>query len=331
MSDSNDSNFLITNQIRSKAGKTAAANMTPEQRRERAFKASHGRRCYEGIPKASHVGEITFGDIKVSCAVLEDGQRVITQSSMLGVIGKSKGGGKITKKLRELQERGERIPLFVAANNLIPFLSNDLSAGGTPIIFIHPTAGKCIGFKSDLIPEVCDVYLKAREAGVLTKDQMPIAHRAEIIIRSLAKIGITALIDEITGYQNHRENDELQKLFEKFIAKELQPWTKRFPCEYFENIKRIYGLSHLKRSPSFAGHLINRYIYSEISEDVLEELKRKNPVTDSGRRKHAHHQFLTHDVGHPALNKQILKINTLMSASDTKEEFESLFEKTRRK
>lgn len=313
---------ICTNQVRSKGGSTAAQNMSPEQRRARALKANHAKKCYSGLLKATHDGILEIAESKISCAVLENGQRVINETSMFEILGrKRKGRGR----------QGTEIPGFLDAMNLKPFINNCLMRGPQVIQYLGKNSGKSYGYEATIIPEICKVYLDARKAGVLTPSQLPTAEKAEIILHSLAKVGIIALVDAASGYEKDRENDELQKLFEKFIAKELQPWTKRFPPEYFENIKRIYGLSHLKRSPSFAGHLINRYIYSEISEDVLEELKRKNPVTDSGRRKHAHHQFLTHDVGHPALNKQILKINTLMSASDTKEEFESLFEKTRRK
>ena len=46
--------------------------------------------------------------------------------------------------------------------------------------------------------------------------------------RSLAKVGIVALVDEVTGYQDARAKDALAKFFEAFVAKELQPWVKTF-------------------------------------------------------------------------------------------------------
>lgn len=40
---------------------------------------------------------------------------------------------------------------------------------------------------------------------------------ANIIIRSVAKVGIVALVDEVTGYQYEREKDELQKILKAYI------------------------------------------------------------------------------------------------------------------
>ena len=39
-------------------------------------------------------------------------------------------------------------------------------------------------------------------------------------MRSFARVGIIALIDEATGYQHEREQDELQKLLKAYIAEE---------------------------------------------------------------------------------------------------------------
>ena len=50
------------------------------------------------------------------------------------------------------------------------------------------------------LPLVADLYLRAREAGILTPQQIPTAQKAEMLVRSLARIGITALVDEATGY-----------------------------------------------------------------------------------------------------------------------------------
>jgi len=315
------SNFIITNEQRSKAGKTAAANMTAEERRERAIKASHGRKSMRDLPKATHSGDLTIGDTTISCAVLEDGRRLITETSMFEILDRKRFGRSST----------EQLPRFLAANNLKPLITNDLECGAGTITFIPKNGRKAYGYEAKIIPEICKIYLDARDLGILTPSQMPTAKRAQVILHSLATIGIISLIDEATSYQEVRENSELQILFNKFIAKELQPWTKKFPNEFFTHIKRMYSLEHLKGNPQFIGHLINRYIYGEISYEILEEIKEKNPTNEKGLRSNRHHQFLTEDVGHPALNKQIMKINTLLSVSDSKEDFEVLFEKTKRR
>jgi len=57
------------------------------------------------------------------------------------------------------------------------------------------------GYDATILPLVCDAWLSARDAGVLKPSQLDKAQNAEILMRSLAKVGIIALVDEVTGYQ----------------------------------------------------------------------------------------------------------------------------------
>ncbi|MGZ7301705.1 P63C domain-containing protein, partial [Streptococcus pyogenes] len=70
-----------------------------------------------------------------------------------------------------------------------------------------------LGFDANILPLVSDLYLKAREIGAIKSEaQMRTAQKAEMLVRSLAKVGVTALVDEATGYQYERERFELQKI-----------------------------------------------------------------------------------------------------------------------
>lgn len=42
-------------------------------------------------------------------------------------------------------------------------------------------------------------------------------------MRVFARVGITALVDEATGYQYDREKNELQKILKAYIAEDLLP------------------------------------------------------------------------------------------------------------
>jgi hypothetical protein len=68
-------------------------------------------------------------------------------------------------------------------------------------------------------------------------------------------------------------------------------------------------------------------VYDQLPPGVLAELQRLNPRTPKGHRKHKHHQHLTADTGHPALDRQIVKVVTIMSLSDDNRQFKRLFEK----
>ena len=59
----------------------------------------------------------------------------------------------------------------------------------------------------------------------------------------------------------------------------------------------------------------NDVVYERLAPGVLEELRRLNPPTDKGHRKHRHHQWLTNDVGHPALRDHLMGVIALMKAT----------------
>lgn len=324
MSENITSKQFTTPEQCSNGGKARAAKLSPERRREIAIKASHSRGVLKDLPKATHSGEIIIGEVKISCAVLDNGKRVITQTSMNASLGRSGKRGSTHDP-----ETALILPNFLSPDNLKPFINPDLIVLSNPIIFSHKTRGKAYGFDATLLPKVCEVYLTAREKGALLPTQKHIADRCEVLVRALAQVGIIALVDESSGFQKEREVDALQQLFSRFIAKELQPWVKRFPSDFFDHMKRMYGLQEMKKTPSFFGCLINRWVYAELSPEIHEELKRLNPVTEAGHRKHRHHQLLTQDVGCPALDRQIQKVVTLMSVSDCREDFEKLLEKSK--
>ncbi|MGB0093502.1 MAG: P63C domain-containing protein [Solirubrobacteraceae bacterium] len=143
-------------------------------------------------------------------------------------------------------------------------------------------------------------------------------------------MGIIALIDEATGYQETRARQELQKILAAYITAELRPWIKMFPDEFFEEIYRLQGWEYKpgtsKRTP-YVGKLVNKYIYEQLPPGVLDDLRRGNPRVDGGYRRHKFHQFLTADTGNPHLDKQISTVTTLMRISKNSTEFEDLFER----
>ena len=181
-----------------------------------------------------------------------------------------------------------------------------------------------MGYDAKLLPEVCKVYLEARDAGSLLTSQIHIANRAEILIRGLATVGIIALVDEATGYQQIREQRALATILEKLIAKELQPWTRTFPYEFYRQICRLKkwpNLYSIKR-PQVVAHYTNDFVYDRIAHGVLEELRRINPtIPDKGHRKSKHHQWFTPELGHPKLKEHLAAVTALMRAAPNWEAF----------
>jgi hypothetical protein len=281
------------------------------------------------MPKATHTGTLTIGDLEIECAVLEDGRRVLSERSTNRALGRGRGG-KDYRKRAELPGGG-KLPVFLGANNLKPFIPDELLVvASSPILFRPTHRGRSAhGLEATVLPKILDVWLNAKDAGVLTPAQQRIAARAEILMRGLAHVGIIALVDEATGYQEDRDKQELQRILAAYISKELLPWAKRFPDEFYENLFRLRGWQYRPlsvRRPLLVGKLTSQLVYEKLPPGVLDELRRKNPVDqETKRRKHKHHQFLTVDIGNPHLQKQLVAVTTLMKVSANWREFKRHF------
>ena len=154
--------------------------------------------------------------------------------------------------------------------------------------------------------------------------QIGTAKKAEILVRALSQVGMTSLVDEVTGYQEARKKDALAKLFEKFVDNELQAWIKTFPDDYYKELFRLYDMPYppengkVKR-PGFFGHVTNKVIYKKLAPEILPELK--NRAKKLGNKGTRLHQVLTPDKGHPELMQLVSSVTTIMKLSKTKEEF----------
>lgn len=301
-------------------GKARAQKLTPEERSEIARRAAEARWAGESpeTRRTRHTGALVIGETVLECAVLDDGTRVIAQGTMLEALGRAKSMGR----------RGDVAP-FISASNLREMASPDLIEQLEPITYKMPGQRfAATGYRAETLPAVCDLYLAARRAGKLQPNQLATADAAEVLIRSLAKVGIIALVDEATGYQAVRARDELQRLIQEFVSEDFRPWVRVFPDAFFSEIYRLYGWDYRpgqNKHPAYIGRFISMYIYEQLPDGVIEELRKVNPKTSSGWRARKHHQHLTIDTGNVALDRQITTVTTLMQVSDDLDMFKALF------
>jgi hypothetical protein len=306
-------------------GKARAQRLSPKERSliaQGAAEARWRRRTDESekpvFPKATHDGELKIGEIALPCAVLDDGTRVISERGVTKALGGKRGGSHWRRK-KMLTANEAKLPVYLSASNLKPFISNSLeTALNSQIIFKTKTGGFGYGVAASLLPEICEVLLKARESRRLHPSQEHLASQAELLMRGLAHVGIIALVDEATGYQEIRDRLALQKILEAYVAKELAAWAKRFPDAFYKELFRLRGWQWKGMSvnrPSFVGKLTNDLVYERLAPGILEELKRKNPKVESGYRRHRFHQYLTDDVGHPALAQHLHATIAFMKVS----------------
>ncbi|KTS37500.1 hypothetical protein NS228_16240 [Methylobacterium indicum] len=269
-----------------------------------------------------------MAEIEIPAYVLEDGRRVLSLGGMVRSLGMSIGGTGAG------QRQGDRLVRFVHSQRISPFLSNDLSTRmNEPIRFRAPTGGTIAsGYEATILPDICDAVLAARKAGALRKDQLHIADHCEILIRGLARVGIIALIDETTGYQEIRDRNALEEILNKYISNELRKWTKTFPDDYFLQIFRLKNWSLPKlptARPGVIGTYTNDIVYARLAPGVLDELNKLNPTDGHGHRKRKHFQHLTDDFGHPRLKEHLSDVVLLMKASTSWPEFRRLLERVK--
>lgn len=268
---------------------------------------------------------LRIGGMSIPCYVLEDETRVLTVSGMSDGMGLARGGSMVAGM--------NRLELFVSRNRIKSFISSELSERiNSPIVFLTPTGGKAYGYAAEILVELCEAVLALRESGDLQTQQKNIAQQCEKLMRGLARVGIDHMVDEATGYQYMRRRDALHEILDAYISKDLLPWTKKFPDEFYVEIYRLMGWDYLNplsaKKPSYVGKLTNLLVYDRLPKEVLDELRRQNPVKeDTKRRAFKHHQLLTSDIGNHHLEKQITKSISLMEVSDDWRQFLPLFRK----
>lgn len=272
--------------------------------------------------KVTHSGNLFIGDKVINCAVLENGQRIITQSSIYKVFDKSRRGSQ--------RDENALIPYFMTSKNLLAFIDDDTKKVFEEVEYLSKNGRVVTGYKAEVIPVICDIIIEAHNRNALTQAQNLLYEQSMILLRALAKVGITALIDEATGFQNDRQAQELQNLLAKFIGEDLLKWQKRFPNQYYKEMFRLHGWDYdpnsIKR-PGYAGTFTLKYVYNLFPKKVMEIIKRENPRTISNNHLYRHHQFLSVDIGIPELDRHIAKLLGVMALSENLEEFEKNFEK----
>ena len=212
----------------------------------------------------------------------------------------------------------------------------------TPIQFRLKSGQKAIGYDALLLPMVCEVYLNLRDklndeianaakdsdsstAKSTLKRYKHIIDQCDKLTRGLARRGIIALVDDATGFQDDRAREEIERLVVKaYVAPGLQPWTQKFPHDFFREAYRLLGWEYKAgqiKHPGYMGKFINKFVYDALPPGS-EELQRRLPKNESGNRRAKLWQLLTIDTGSPHLDRQLTSDVVLMQVADDKQEFE---------
>lgn len=287
-------------------GYARAQALAPEARKDIARRAALAR--WDG-PRATHSGTLKIGGAELPAYVLETGERIISTRGVMKALKRTWRGRKYS---------GTEMPVFLEARNLKPFISEDLVMVLCPLKFRTEKGLAAEGFRAEVLPAICEIYLRARDDNALTPPQFALAKQCEILTRGLSRVGIIALVDEATGYQDFRARDALAKILEAFVAKELRPWVKTFQPDFYKEMFRLRGIPYTDspQRPRYIGHLTNDLVYQRLAPGVLAKLRERNPTGEKGRRRHRHTQWLTDEVGDPKLREHLSAVTALMKAED---------------
>lgn len=304
---------------RAKGGVARAEKLSPERLQEIARKGAQARKDLALLPKITHGSPdhpLVIFDTELPCYVLEGGIRVLSQRGVQAGIGMSTSGGvggahRLAQFIEGLSEKG------INCNDLAVRIRN-------PIIFRPSGGGKpAYGYEATMLADICDAVLEARNKKLLHPQQEHFAKQCEILVRGFARVGIIALVDEATGYQRDRDKDNLAKILEAFVAKEIQPYVKTFPNEYYEELFRLYRIPYPPAGnkswrPQFFGHITNEVVYARLAPSLIPELKK---IASKADRKARLHQALTVEIGHPRLKEHLSSIVAIQKLSSTPQQF----------
>ncbi len=316
--------LFMTENFRSKGGLKRAEALSSKRRSEIAKKAAESR-WSANLPEADFEGEFLIDGNVVSCAVLRDERRVITQTTFLKALGRSRSPKAGTGVLSTV----DQLPVFLQAKALKSFINKELEVSTKPIFFRTRSGKKGVGYDATLINKVADVYLAYGEHCLIEKGSVPKRYKkmvfaANAIKNAFAETGVIALIDEATGYQDVRNRMALQEVFEAVLQRELAAWAKRFPDEFYKQIYRLRGWEWRGRHinpPQVVAHYTNDFIYDRIAPGLRQELISRMPKSESGNNKGRLHQLFTDDIGHPLLAQHVHMVTMFMKAANTWDDF----------
>jgi hypothetical protein len=307
---------------KAKGGKARAAKLSSQERSDIAKRAALARWkpvITEGMPEALREGKLKIGDVTLDCYHLKDGRRLFHKRAMARALGLKSAGGNAFMKTMGRKGIGS-----VITDEMHEKIDN-------PIVFKPLGRDPAHGYEGTFFIDVCDMIWEAHKQERLKPSQFFLAKQAEIIVRSCAKVGIIALIDEATGYIKDKRKEEYQELFREFIRNEVGEYEKQFPQQFYDIIYKLYNLRKASpnKRPKFFSGFTRKYIYSPLAHSngaILEMLGEKNPVIyASGGRKYKLYQFLTEIVGLNALRAHIWQVVGIGNASNSKEGFDRGF------
>ena len=265
------------------------------------------------LPVAKWPGVLTIGNIEIPVYVLHDGRRIVSRTGATTVLTGGKGGGNLES--------------YVQVRALEPYMPNDLHVRMIDFTIPEVVNKSVKGMDAETFLEICSGYVRALQDSKLTDVQIGIAMRAAMFVTACSKVGLIALIDEATGYQYRRPDEELQLKLRLFLLEEMRKWERTFPNELWEQFGRLTNWKGaIHQRPKYWGKLVMELIYEYLDPDVAEWLRENAPTPKHGQN---YHQWLTSQYGLKKLIEHIWKVvgiaSTCSDIDELKNKMEDLY------
>lgn len=253
-------------------------------------------------PKAAYSGVLSIANTELPCYVLNDGRRVISRTGATASLT-GRGSGNLESYTR------------VAA--LQRYLPDDFNDAMIEFELEGVTNKTVRGITADSFNDLCTAYVEALRDGALETDrQRQIAIQASIFNSACSKVGLTAIIDEVTGYQYERAEDALTLKLKVFLEDEMRKWEKTFPDQLWAEFGRLTnwkGATNSQR-PKYWGKLVMELVYDYLDADVSAWLKEHAPEPRHGQN---YHQWLSSQYGLKKLTEHIWMLIGMAGACQT--------------
>jgi len=280
--------------LASKAAKARWGKPVPGENASKTFEPIVLSPENTALPVAKWPGVLSgIGDFEIPVYVLDDRRRMVSRTGATTVLTVGKGGGNLES--------------YVQVKALERYMPQNLHA--RMIDFVIPeVVNKAVkGMTAETFLEICGAYVRAWQDGALDSEaQIAIAKRAAMFLAACSKVGLIALIDEATGYQYRRAEEELQLKLRAFLLEEMRKWERTFPNELWEQFGRLTNWKgSVHQRPKYWGKLVMELIYEYLDPDVAQWLRENAPTPKHGQN---YHQWLTSQYGLKKLIEHIWKV-----------------------
>lgn len=257
----------------------------------------------QSLVKVTHYGTVNFGPaVECEALVLATGERGFGRRQVMQLVGFHQN------------TESHRFRAFLA--EIAPKALNLIGKKESQVLM---PSGQRVNFvPCDVIPEFASGVIRQALTGKLHTQRQSLVEPCLAIQESLSKVGITALIDEATGYQYHRAPDALQDLFAKLIRQTAADWERRFHPDYYEAIYRLFKLTYdpAKPKPNVVGQITLQWVYEPVfPAEILVEIKER-------QQSEKIHQWLA-DGGLHLLEKQRDAVMMIARSSTDYQDFKA--------